>query len=254
MPSINLDLDYFDHPKTMALVAILGADADVLPIRLWNFCGRFHTATGDVLGSTAGQVIERRIGWRGAAGECVKALVQTGFLDTIPGGYRVHDWLEHSGHLAAYKERAKAAAIARWDKARAEKSARPPNAPSIACSNAPSIAPALHATALLSGSKPSDAAAISLGALWVFHLARRKSRVKADDPDDAQAVFDELQRVHKISESTLAAEIARPERDKTEYLWQLKERLLPKSNGKPKTEFELLRERVEARKKVSDGK
>lgn len=138
MASLNLDLDYFDHPKTVALVDLLGADADVIPIRLWCYCGRFHTATGCVPRGTAGVMLERRIGWRGPAGECIKALVATGFLEEVDGGFKVHDWLEHSGHLAAYRERAKVAANARWEKARPPPDATS-NATSIALSNAPAL-------------------------------------------------------------------------------------------------------------------
>lgn len=46
----------------------------------------------------------------------VEAMVKVGFLDPIEGGYQIHDWFEHAGHLAAFKKRAKSGAKARWAK------------------------------------------------------------------------------------------------------------------------------------------
>lgn len=85
---------------------------------------------------------------------------------------------------------------------------------------------------------------LSLGALWVFFLARTKARGKADDPDDAQSLFDELKRVYGISDTAIEAEISRPGRDRGEHLWEFRKRLLPKDNGKPKSKREELRERA----------
>ena len=116
MPSINLDLNYFDHPKTKRLVGLLGRGADVLPVRVWCACGRHYSDSGKLTGLTA-QEIESQVGWWGLPGKMIAAMVQVGFLegnDVL--GYSVHDWLDHSGHLAVYRARAKAAAQARWGK------------------------------------------------------------------------------------------------------------------------------------------
>jgi len=43
-------------------------------------------------------------------------MIKVRFLAEIPGeeGYEVVDWLQHQGHLKAFKERARKAALARW--------------------------------------------------------------------------------------------------------------------------------------------
>lgn len=72
-----------------------------------------------------------------------------------------------------------------------------------------------------------------LGAAWVFFLKRTRNRAKADDPDDAQAICDELMRVHGFTEAELLAEIEEPDRDKTEYLFRFKNRLVERRQSQP---------------------
>lgn len=115
MPSLNLDVNYFEHVKTQRLVAALGIGSEVFPIRLWCFVGKHYPETGDLPGLETGE-LENLLGWRGEAGRCVEALIKVGFLERIKRGFRVHDWKEHSGHLAAFKTRASRAAKARWAK------------------------------------------------------------------------------------------------------------------------------------------
>lgn len=119
MPDLNLDLDYFSHPKTKRLVGLLGRGAEVLPVKLWSYCGKFHAEDGRLSDYTV-QEIESIAEWWGKPGECVAALTKVRFLHTEPDGFQVHQWREHQGHIAAFHGRAKAAAQARWDKARVE--------------------------------------------------------------------------------------------------------------------------------------
>lgn len=131
MPSLNLDLDYFDHPKTRRLIGLLGRGSEVLPVRLWCYCGKYHAGDGSLAGYSA-QEIESIVGWWGKAGEMVQAFVALGFLEEGPGGPVVHDWKEHAGHLAVYKEKARHAARVRWGHAGSIPGASPGNASSIA--------------------------------------------------------------------------------------------------------------------------
>lgn len=118
MPSLNVDLDYFEHPKTKRLIGLLGRGAEVLPIRLWCYCGKYHSETGR-LTDHAAQEIEAVIGWWGEREVCVKALERVRFLDLDSEGvYSVHDWLEHGGHIAAFKAKARVMNKVRWDNAR----------------------------------------------------------------------------------------------------------------------------------------
>lgn len=135
MAYLNLDPAYFTHRKTLRLVARLGPGAEVLPIKLWAYCASYHPKDGALLDYT-----EAELGALLGHEQALQALIAVGFLDVSEGGngWVCHDWKDHQGHLAAFKERAERAAKARWNKARKLKDASS-NAPSIAPSNAPTI-------------------------------------------------------------------------------------------------------------------
>lgn len=148
MPRLNLSLNYFDHRKTTRLIGLLGKGAEVLPLKLWCYCGKHHADDGRLAGYSP-QEIETVSGWWGSKGEAVSALVRVGFLDELRGGdapatagvpagpvsgYAIHDWRDHAAHFLAYRERAKEGAAARWSKHRTDRG--PPDASSIAASNA----------------------------------------------------------------------------------------------------------------------
>jgi hypothetical protein len=115
MPYLNLDPNYFEHPKTVRLMAWLGETADVFPIRLWAYCAKIHPADGTLKGYSEVEV-EAVIKWRGDTGKAVKALMAVGYLKRVPKGFQCVDWKQHEGHLEAFSRRAKAAADARWSK------------------------------------------------------------------------------------------------------------------------------------------
>jgi len=113
MPYLNLDLDYFTHPKVVRLVGLLGPEAALAPIRLWCYVGKYHCATG-MLQAMLVSEIEEVAQWKGKSDTLVTVLVKLKFLEKMKHGYRVHDWLEHAGHLMAFKKRAQSAAKKRW--------------------------------------------------------------------------------------------------------------------------------------------
>ena len=117
MPYLNLDLDFFDHPKTKRLVGLLGKGAEVLPIRLWCACGKYQAESGRLIGYST-QAIEATCAWWGRKGEMVDAMLEVGFIEKTDDGFQVHDWPDHAGHLAAFKERAVKAARKRWESIR----------------------------------------------------------------------------------------------------------------------------------------
>jgi hypothetical protein len=117
MADLNLDLDYFTHPKTVRLIGLLGKGAEVLPIRLWCYCGKYHAEDGKFTGYST-QEIESIVSWWGKEGEFVQALLKVRFLEGSEGAYSCHDWAEHNGHIQALKERNRKVAEARWDKIR----------------------------------------------------------------------------------------------------------------------------------------
>lgn len=112
MASINLDLNYFDHQKAMRLEARLGNGADVLPIRLWAYVGRQNPEHGRLAMLEA--ELERICRWWGDKGAMVAAMCEIGFLERDGDFFIIHDWFDHSGHLAQFKKRAQKAARKRW--------------------------------------------------------------------------------------------------------------------------------------------
>lgn len=132
--SINLDIGYFDHIKTVRLASMLGRGAEMLPIRLWCYCGIHPKDNGTLTDFSADDVEAVILKWWGKRGQAVEALVKVGFLDFDGTTYRAHGFNEKNGHIIAFHERAVKAAGARWGKLRGEKCL------SIATSNATSIA------------------------------------------------------------------------------------------------------------------
>jgi len=143
VPYLNLDLEYFDHPKTRRLVGLLGRNAEVLPLRLWNYCGRFHSEDGRLTGYSA-QEIESLVEWWGRPGEALSAMIKVGFIQPLSDGFIIHDWKNHQGHIKALRDRASHAAKQRWALVRSAQKPdgreHPPNAASIATGNAPGSA------------------------------------------------------------------------------------------------------------------
>jgi len=113
MPELNLDLNYFTHPKTKRLVSMLGRGSELLPIRLWCHCGAHHSETGTMTGYSPTE-IESLADWRGKPGVMLAAMLKVGFLHETQEGFQIHDWLEHQGHIARFKAKGKAMAEARW--------------------------------------------------------------------------------------------------------------------------------------------
>lgn len=117
VPSLNLDLDYFDHPKTKRLIARLGPGAEAFPIRVWAYAGKYHAEDGVLRGYDAAE-LAGLAGLPGDPEKVVGALVAVGFLLKTPEGWACKDWLEHEGHLAAFKERSRKANASRWESLR----------------------------------------------------------------------------------------------------------------------------------------
>lgn len=115
MPYLNLDLDWFGHRKAVRLVGLLGLGADLYPVKLWAYVGKHHPETGRLDGYT-GKEIESICGWPGEPGKLIETMMlpQINLLEQHENFFQVHDWIEHSGHLAVFKKRAKTAAKKRW--------------------------------------------------------------------------------------------------------------------------------------------
>jgi len=116
MPYLNLDPDYFDHPKTRRLKSLLDSCADVYPIRLWAYVAKYHCEDAD-LGDYAEAELAGIMGYAGDPSIIVTAMLRVGFL-VKDGAGRTHvkDWAAHEGHIAAYRRRAIVANNSRWGK------------------------------------------------------------------------------------------------------------------------------------------
>ncbi len=153
--SINLDIGYFDHIKTVRLASMLGRGAEMLPIRLWCYCGIHPKDNGTLTDFSADDVEAVILKWWGKRGQAVGALVKVGFLDFDGTTYKAHGFNEKNGHIIAFHERAVKAASARWGKLKGEECL------SNATSNATSIAkqcPTDLPTLLPTKSKEKDVA------------------------------------------------------------------------------------------------
>lgn len=88
---VQLDADYYDHPKTMQLIATVGPEADCYPPRLWTWCLKF--AKQGILRHPT--MLEIACRWKGEKGSLHKAMVECGFLE--PDGVTLHGWMERTG-------------------------------------------------------------------------------------------------------------------------------------------------------------
>lgn len=137
------------HRKTKILVRLVGAEGYLALIKLWTQIAQNHPK-GDYVMTTRDVEIDGE--WSGKKGLLTKALVKSGYLDKVKGGYISHDWAEHQSWVVHAKERsekASRAAKVKWDNrnidARSNASSMPGamlnNDSSNARSNAPSPSP-----------------------------------------------------------------------------------------------------------------
>lgn len=142
---IRLAVGFPTHRKTKRLRKRLGADGVLSLIYLWAWAAR-ERWSGDLTGLSDEDIEEEAL-WEGEPGALIAALTdeRIRFMEGPPAGRRLHDWQEHNPYAAGKGGRitkGKQAATARWEKHRAEQSARQPeldlDAPGTE-SNAPSI-------------------------------------------------------------------------------------------------------------------
>ena len=99
---IPIDVNFFDHPKTVMLIGLIGSEADVYPLRLWRWCS-MYAKNGVVAGGRT--QIEGVLRWKGKAGSLHRALIRAGFLEA--DGKTVHDFMEGVGRAIFLYEQKK---------------------------------------------------------------------------------------------------------------------------------------------------
>jgi hypothetical protein len=139
VPNLNLDIDYFTHPKTKRLIRLLGKGSEVLPLKLWCYTARYFP--NGRLTEISAQEIETEVGWCGEVGMMVKHMIDEHWIDPDDDKTMcIHDWSEREGHLTMFKERATHASRTRWQsKMPFAIGNASGNASSITTSNAPTI-------------------------------------------------------------------------------------------------------------------
>jgi hypothetical protein len=113
---IKVKLGFYTHRKTAKLRALIGDDALWIPPRLWAYAAE-NQPDGDFT-NYGSEELSMLLGCFKHASSMRQALLQAGFLDE-PGV--IHDWEEHNGYHKTYSDRAKNAALARWEKEKARK-------------------------------------------------------------------------------------------------------------------------------------
>ena len=100
---LPIDTDYFDHPKTLHIIRILGDRADVYPLRLWSWASKY--AREGVI-TQPKRVVEVAVKWSGPSKKLYKAFMTAGFIES--DSVTIHDWMDHIGRAIAIYERKKA--------------------------------------------------------------------------------------------------------------------------------------------------
>lgn len=88
---IQLDEDYFGHPKVLQLKTLIGPEADVYMPRLWCYAVKY-VKEGTFRHPSQ---IESAAMWYGEPGALIKALVECGFIE--PDGLTLHGWMDRTG-------------------------------------------------------------------------------------------------------------------------------------------------------------
>jgi hypothetical protein len=115
MSFINLDENYFDHPKTTRLEGLIGVTGGIFPIRLWCWCAKYSKERGS-LGKITTAEIEGILRWNGSPGCLVEAMLKVGFLERRGREILCHDWKKTQGHIIAFSIRGKRNIKIRWEK------------------------------------------------------------------------------------------------------------------------------------------
>lgn len=112
MAYVVVPIDFFERDKRMRkLMFRLGGRSAALPIRLWCLAAQESPRDGR-LAEHSTETLEVALRWSGRRGDLEQALIEAGFLEKMPEGYRVENWEEDQGHIWRNHVRAAKAAKA----------------------------------------------------------------------------------------------------------------------------------------------
>jgi hypothetical protein len=99
MAYIKLPIDFFDKDQRIRkLMFRFGGRSAALPIRLWCLAAQESPRDGK-LADYSPETLETALGWTGRRGELEQGLIESGFLERMPEGYRVTEWERDHGHI-----------------------------------------------------------------------------------------------------------------------------------------------------------
>lgn len=97
-------LDFLDHPKTVRLKSLVGAEGVFCLMRLWAFAGNYRPR--GMLSGMKVDDIAIAAKWTEDVDLFVTALIESRFLDKLKNGvYRLHNWKLRQGYLYHKPER-----------------------------------------------------------------------------------------------------------------------------------------------------
>lgn len=121
MADFRIDTGFFRHVKTKKLRRILGLDGVFALQALWAYAAENKHGCEKVY---TDEDIEIVTDWESNGGPGIaETLAAVGYLNEVPGGYKLHQWSEHNGYAATAEQRkliARSAAEARWKKRRGD--------------------------------------------------------------------------------------------------------------------------------------
>jgi hypothetical protein len=112
MPYIVVPIDFFERDERMRkLMFRFDGRVAAIPIKLWCFAAQ-HAPRDGTLANQSCEALEMALGWTGRRGELEHALIEAGFLEKMPKGYRVFNWDQEQRHIWRNHVRASKAARA----------------------------------------------------------------------------------------------------------------------------------------------
>lgn len=151
MAGVKIEQGTLTHRKTLRLKGLLGigvAQAVGHLTMLWVWAAS-STKDGSLAGMTPTEIAEVS-GWAGEPADFLAAMIDAGYIDEAPGGFRLHDWAENTGQIEAearreaarerqrrFKERKRAEKAAEAARAEASKVPAPQQKPLVVAPQPP---------------------------------------------------------------------------------------------------------------------
>lgn len=106
MAGVKIEQGTLTHRKTLRLKGLLGigvAQAVGHLTMLWVWAAS-STKDGSLAGMTPTEIAEVS-GWAGEPADFLAAMIDAGYIDDAPDGFRLHDWAENTGQIEAEARR-----------------------------------------------------------------------------------------------------------------------------------------------------